>query len=206
MAVGNVPYLDFQTIKRSYSIEEIMSMSGLPFKKDGKSFRCECPVHKGGKRGLVVTPDEADDKGDPGVFYCFGAKTGGDRVALLAHVRDSKPYALFKELHEKRPDKKEAEPKPRQENRTKNSVPEEKEDTRSGGRGFQPLPYLLPDHPAVRALGILPEIAKALGIGFAPRGYHREGVAVPVRKEDGQLVGYISVSDGGVKLPPQWKL
>lgn len=190
--MGNVPYLDFQAIKRSYSIEEIMSMTGLPFKKDGKSFRCECPVHKGGKRGLVVTPDEQDDKGDAGVFYCFGAKSGGDRVALLAHVRDSKPYAIFKELAERKP----AAPV---------TVPEEKEGGSSPERGFRELPYIEPAHPSVQALGFPPEIADALGLGYAPRGHHKQRIAVPLRLADGRLVGYISLG-GDVLLPPKWHL
>lgn len=199
--MGKVPFLDFQAIKRSYSIEEIMRMTGLPFKKDGKSYRCKCPVHGGGSRGLVVTTGEADDKGDPGVFYCFGSETGGDRVALLAHVRDSKPYPVFKELAEKRPTEIEQESAP-----APATLPEEKEEGGGDGRGFRPLPYIDPNHQAVSALGFLPEIAKALGVGWCPRGHHRGGVAIPLRREDGRLVGYISLADGIVKMPPQWKL
>lgn len=207
--MGKVPYLNFQAIKRSYSVEEIMSMTGLPFKKDGKSFRCECPVHGGGDRSLVVTPTEADDKGDPGVFYCWGAKEGGDRVMLLAHVRDSKPYPVFKELHEKRlAPEKAAEPKPRREDKVDNenrTVPEEKEEGSSKERGFRELPYLEPRHPAVEALGFPPEIATALGIGHAPRGHHKQRIAVPLRLADGRLVGYVSLGSD-VRLPPKWHI
>lgn len=86
-------------------------------------------------------------------------------------------------------------------------VPEEKKDEGgSGERGFRPLPYLQADHPAVSALGFPPEIASAAGIGWAPRGYHRDGVAVPLRTENGLLLGYISLSESGVKLPPKWQL
>ena len=179
-------------------------MTGLPFKKDGNSFRCECPMHGGGKRSLVVSPTETDDKGDPGVFYCFGEKTGGDRVALLAHVRDSKPYAIFKELHEKRPQiVQETIPV---------TVPEEKSEKSdakewSGERGFRPLPYLDFENPAVLAIGIPPEVAKATGTGFAPRGLHRGRVAIPLRQADGAIVGYISIeATTVVQTPPQWNL
>lgn len=201
--MGNVPFLDFQAIKRSYSIEEIMEMTGLPWKKDGKSYRCECPVHKGGKRALAVTPDALDDKGDAGCFYCHAAETGGDRVALLAHVRDCKPYGVFKELHEARPITK-AEPSP-----APATVPEEKAPEAGkegkGGRGFRPLPYLANDDPAVLAIGIPPEIAKATGVGYAPRGLHRGRVAIPLRLADGAIVGYISIeANTVVQTPPQW--
>ncbi len=200
--MSKVPYLDFQAIKRSYSIDEIMSMTGLPFKKDGKSYRCECPVHGGGKRGLVVSPNENDEKGDVGVFYCFGEKAGGDRVALLAHVRDSKPYAVFKELAERRPSAPEKLPNS---SRMEPTVPEEKEGGSSPERGFRELPYIEPAHPSVQALGFPPEIAAALGLGYAPRGHHKQRVAVPLRLADGRLVGYISLG-GDVLLPPKWHL
>lgn len=200
--MSKVPYLDFQAIKRSYSIDEIMSMTGLPFRKDGKSYRCECPVHGGGKRGLVVSPNERDEKGDVGVFYCFGEKAGGDRVALLTHVRASKPYAVFKELAERRPAVPDLEPSP-----APIKVPEEKEKEGGVERGFKPLPYLTFDDPAVLALGIPPEVAEATGLGFAPRGLHRGRVAIPLRLADGAIVGYISIeANTSVQLPPRWSL
>lgn len=192
--MGNVPFLDFQAIKKSYSIEEIMSLTGLTYKKDGKSFRCSCPVHKGGPRSLVVSPFEKDDKGDDGVFYCHAAQVGGDRVALLAHARDSKPYAVFKELAERKP----AAPV---------TVPEEKEKEGGAERGFRPLPYLTFNDPAVLALGIPPEILEATGVGYAPRGLHRGRVAIPLRQADGVIVGYISIeANTSVQLPPRWAL
>jgi DNA primase len=191
--MSKVPYLDFQAIKLSVSITEIMEMTGLPFKRDGKSFRCECPVHKGGPRSLVVTPDQGDEKNDPGVFYCFGEKVGGDRVALLAHVRDSKPYAIFKELAERKPT-------------IPVTVPQEKEQKPRAERGFQPLDYLQAQHPSVQALGISPDVASELGIGFAPRGFHRGCVAIPVRSDDGRLSGYIGFDGSSLRSPPKWNL
>ncbi len=198
--MGTVPFLDFQAIKRAYSIDEMMSMTGLTFKKEGQSFRCECPHHGGGKRGLVVTPNKPDEKGDPGVFYCFGEKAGGDRVALLAHVRGSKPYAIFKELQAKRS------PTSQVSIETPATPPEEKEEGSSKERGFRELPYLEADHAAVPAEGFPPEIALAAGIGFAPRGHFRGEVAVPIRNKAGMLLSYISIKDGIVKMPPKWIL
>lgn len=195
--MGNVPYLDFQAIKRSYSIEEIMTLTGLQWKKDGAGYRTACPVHKGGPRSLAVSPGAKDDKGDDGVFFCHAADVGGDRVALLAHVRDSKPYAVFKELAEKRATAPAAQPE--------ESQPAQEEGR--GGRGFRPLPYLDCENPAVLALGIPPEIAKATGLGFAPRGLHRGRVAIPLRQADGAIVGYISIeATTVVQTPPQWNL
>lgn len=200
--MSKVPFLDFIAIKRNYSVEELMERTGLSFKrtKTGE-YRCECPVHKGGDRALVVNLYAKDEKGDEGVFFCHAAQVGGDRVSLLAHVRDSKPYAVFKELHDARPL---AEP-------SSATVPEEKlpprETEGEGGRGFRPLPYLQAEHDAVQAMGFQPETAQALGIGFSPRGFHRGRVALPMRTADGTLIGYISIeANTSVQLPPKWNL
>jgi DNA primase len=201
--MSKTPYLDFQAIKQSYSINELMDMTGLKFKKNGKSYRCECPIHQGGERSLVVSPDVKDDKGDLGVFFCHASNQGGDRVTLLAHVRDSKPYAIFKELAERKGTavdyQKTTVP-------IVPTIPEEKESITKGERGFQPLDYLQAVHPSVQALGISPDVARLLGIGFAPRGYHRGCVAFPVRTADGILAGYIGLDGQSVRLPPGWKL
>ena len=195
-----VKYIPFAEIKAAVSIEQVMEKCGLPFKKQGNSFRCECPVHKGGKRSLVVTPGEKDQKGDYGVFYCHAAEDGGDRIGLLAHVTGTGQYAAVKALAETyRPHLLDG-------SKAADTVPEERnEKTRSGRRGFQPLPYLQFDHGAVRATGLTPEVAETLGIGYAPRGVHRGRLAVPVRHTDGRIAGYLSF-DGGVKLPPKWQL
>ncbi|MDQ0316417.1 CHC2 zinc finger domain-containing protein [Amorphus orientalis] len=196
-------FIDFAAVKRAVSIEQVMEYAGLSMKKVGAGeYRGECPVHGGGKRALVVSLDVEDKKGDPGCFYCHAAGEGGDRIGLLAHVRKSGQYAAVKELAERfAPElfdgERETVPAP---------VPEEKEETRSGERGFKPLPYLQHEHDAVQALGFPPETAKALGIGFAPRGVHRGRIAIPLRTEAG-LAGYVSIpAEGSVQLPPKWHL
>lgn len=195
--MGNVPFIPFEEVKAAYSVEELMEMTGLKWKKDGKSFRASCPQHGGGPRSLVVTPDKNDDKGGRGCFYCHASEQGGDRVSLLAHVRNSKPYAVFKELHERKP----SAPQP---------VPEESQPAQKEGaaeRGFKPLPYLTFNDPAVLALGIPPEVLEATGLGFAPRGLHRGRVAIPLRLADGVIVGYISIeANTSVQLPPRWAI
>jgi len=55
---------------------------------------------------------------------------------------------------------------------------------------------------AVEALGFAAEDAKALGIGYCPKGIMRGTLAVPVRLEDGTLAGYLGITDA--KLPPRW--
>ena len=205
-----VKFIPFDQVKEAVSIEQVMERTGLAFKKQGQSYRCECPVHKGGKRSLVVSPNEKGQKGDDGVFYCHASGEGGDRIGLLTHVNKTDQYAAVKELAEafcpQLVSGKEQAPKPVKPASKEQTVPEkEKEEGRSGKRGFSPLPYLQSEHDAVREAGLDPEVAEALGIGFAPRGVHRGRIAIPLRLADGTIAGYLSV-DGGVKLPPKWHL
>jgi hypothetical protein len=48
-------------------------------------------------------------------------------------------------------------------------------------------------------------VAQALGIGYAPRGVLRGTVAVPLRKADGAIAGYVGLTEI-TKLPPKWHL
>ena len=73
---------------------------------------------------------------------------------------------------------------------------------REGGEQFAPLAYLDPAHEAVEMLGLDAETAKALGIGYAPKGILRGTIAVPIRLEDGTLAGYIGITEA--KLPNRW--
>lgn len=57
-----------------------------------------------------------------------------------------------------------------------------KENVDKPNEGFKPLEYLQAEHPAVEAIGFDPDVAQALGIGFAPRGVLKGTVAIPLRR------------------------
>jgi hypothetical protein len=193
------PFLDFKVIKQKVGILRIAEHAGLTLKPAGQGkYRCECPVHKGDKRGIAIDAQELDQDGIPGVFKCHASgEPGGDAIGLYAHVTGKRQYAAAKELAEAF--------KVFADTSKEVQKPEEREKGSSEERGFRELPYLQPEHPSVTALGIPPEIAKALGLGYSPRGHHKQRVAVPLRLADGQLVGYISLG-GDVLLPPKWHL
>ena len=133
----------------------------------------------GGDRAIVITPAK-------GVFFCFAAREGGDLIALAAHIRkvDVKDAAAWLDGGTV-PSKKEG---------SGNQVPPK------GNSSLEPLAYLEHEHVAVEALGFAAEDAKALGIGYCPKGIMRGTLAVPVRLEDGTLAGYIGITEA--KLPP----
>ena len=72
-------YIDFARLKEKVSIEQVASLLQLKLKAHGDQLRGECPVCKGGERGLAVTKSKS-------AFYCFSAKKGGDMIDLVAHV------------------------------------------------------------------------------------------------------------------------
>jgi hypothetical protein len=175
-----MPYVDFADIKTRLTIEKVAELLGLQLKQSNNALRGPCPVcASGGDRAIVITPAK-------GVFFCFAAREGGDLIALAAHIRkvDVKDAAAWLDGGTV-PSKKEG---------SGNQVPPK------GNSSLEPLAYLEHEHVAVEALGFAAEDAKALGIGYCPKGIMRGTVAVPVRLEDGTLAGYIGITEA--KLPP----
>lgn len=172
-------YLDFEAIKADHPIDKVAERLGLSLKQSGKQHRGKCPICEGGgDRNLVVTPEK-------GVYYCFTEAKGGDVIALVGHVRGLSAKDAAAWIAGDTPERE--------------TVPRE----RRGERGFKPLDYLDPDHEAVAAVGFNPGDARALGIGYAPRGVLRGTVAVPVRHADGTIAGYIGIQEA--RLPPKWE-
>ncbi len=174
-----MPYVDFNELKQRFKTEKVAELLGLQLKQSGQALRGPCPAcQSGGERAIVITPAK-------GVFFCFAAREGGDLIQLAAHIRkcDVKDAAAWLDG---------------------GTVPSKKEDSRepSSPKGNSSLAYLEHDHVAVEALGFTAADAKALGIGYAPKGILRGTVAVPVRLEDGTLAGYIGITEA--KLPPRW--
>lgn len=181
-------YVDFAQIKAATTMADVVKMLGLKLKQNGNQWRGKCPICKlASDRSLAIT----EHKG----FYCFQDGKGGDCIALVAHISgiSAKEAALaiakWKGLT------------PADRARSQAHEPE----SEAGGmetKKLQPLAYLEHDHDAVTAIGFDPEIAKELGIGYAPKGLMRGTVAVPVRDEHGDIRGYIGITDA--KLPPDF--
>lgn len=187
-----MPYVDFDDLKQRFNIEQVAQLLGLTLTRKGDQLRGECPVCKSGRNGLSITPGYRNKDGSTGAFYCFGPKReNGDLVQLVAHVRNTDAHSAAKWL-----------------------AGDSKNSTRSPGRGtvhrtqseqgFPPLDYLEPENEAVTlGLGFAPEIAKELGIGYAPKGILRGTVAIPIRDETGELRGYIGIAEA--TLPASFK-
>lgn len=167
--------VDFAAIKRQVTIEQIASWLQLETTKANGQLRSPCPVHDGGKRSLVITPDR-------GIFYCFAPRCqiGGDLIALAAHCLKLETRDAAIEIQ-----------------KAFNQKPEAPE-------GLQKVAeYLEHEHIAVQALGITPELAAALSIGYAPKGILKGRVLIALRTSDGEIAGYAGYSE---TLEPKLKL
>lgn len=155
--------LDFQDIKNRVLITDAAAWLGLDIIKGGDQYRCECPIHGGGKRALVITPAK-------GLFTCFGVGSPpypwGDVIKLVEHVHQvsakeaAQALATQFLLHPQR------------------KLP-------PGG-----LDYLKPEHASIQALGVSPETAKHFKAGYAEKGIMRGRFAIPVLFENGSPVHY----------------
>lgn len=187
--------IDFQALKQAVSFADAVDKLGLELKPSGNQMRGVCPACKaGGDRALVVT----EGKG----FFCFAAQKGGDVIALAAHILDVsvKDAAQFlaagtvttskvntststsaQEVCQ--PVKAPPPPVP---------APEDNRLEKVGAR-------LLHEHQEVQALGLTPEMAEELGIGYDKRGVLRGRVLFPLYK-DGELAGFMGYAADLVPL------
>ncbi len=161
-------YVDFAALKERVPIADAVRFLGLKLRQRHDQLRGPCPAcNSGGDRALVITPAKQ-------AFYCFGGRTGGDIIALVAHVRgtDMKDAAAFLQ----------AQTGGSSSGPTGHSSPEErvKGDTNQGARVLKPLTYLEPDHVLVRALCLDAETCTAFGAGYAPKGILRGRLAIPI--------------------------
>ena len=182
--------LDFNEVKQRVSIEEAVARLGLVIStKSAHAMRAACPAcGTGGDRAIAITPAKR-------LFYCFAADKGGDQIALVAHIKGLpvREAALWM-VGEQVPDKVQ----------NSTSTVRKEHANNSPVSGFRELDYLEADHAAVEALGFDLAAAMALGIGYAPKGILRGTVAIPLRLEDGTLVGYAGITEA--RLPKELHL
>lgn len=169
-------FIDFKAIKALATLHQIADWLGLTVKND----RCQCPRNEGDVRELVLNADRQS-------WTCFGCKknypnerNSGDGIQLVAHVLqvDQKQAATH--------------------------IQTRFHGYKAAPKGLPPegLVYLQFDHPDVQELGLSPEKAEDLGIGFAPRGTMIRHVLFPLRDSKGFLLGYVGFPKGTkLKLP-----
>ena len=176
--------VDFKNVRDTVDIVRVAEWLGLTLSKRfmAEQLRCECPVNGGGKRALVITPSINR-------YYCFAneCREGGDSVQLAAKVlkipmRDAALKLQSQFLNG---------------TYRQDFTPQEKlakvEDK------------LVFEHDEVQKLGLSPEQAKTLGIGWMPGGTMPKKLLLPVRTREGDCIGYVGIPSGtDLKVPKAW--
>lgn len=169
-----MPFVDFAELKTRVSIEDAVNLLGLALKPHGLQKRGGCPTCKaGGERALVVTPSK-------GLFYCFAQKTGGDQIALVAHIKACTLSEAASFLGG--------------ETASKPTIPSTVPPAPANKKpGFDPEAYaarLDPAHASLASIGISAETLRIFRSGFASSGSNRGRLALPLHDRDGHLLGY----------------
>jgi len=209
--MSKLPFVPFDPLKERVNIIDVMNALPLEMvaqKRPGE-WRGKCPACQSADKSLVVT----DGKG----YTCYSRRgqameAQGDVIQLVRHVLDlNEPLeaahwivdAFHLDIDELRGKKTVTKPstvltkKPIEEGSRGANPPIVAQ------RGMRPLEHLEPEHEAVTALGLIPDDARRIGVGYAPRGVMKGTVAWPVRLSDGTLIGYIGLS--AAILPSNWR-
>ncbi|MCC3246438.1 hypothetical protein LG047_14110 [Methylocystis sp. WRRC1] len=181
--------IDFDELKRTVSMEQVIAYLGLPRLKQRspKQWKGACPFCNG-VDCFVVTSDGGRDK--TGAFNCFKCPAGGDQIELASLVRGNPrkdpngAYAAAKELYEKLCAAGEALTR-------SNASPQPRRERRSGFDAEAYAKSLDPGHEALTGLGVDAETLRAWSAGYANSGVNRGRLALPVATKDGTIVGYM---------------
>jgi DNA primase len=182
-----MPFIDFQEVKRSVSIEQAAEKLNLQLKPSASQLRGPCPAcGDGDERTLAITPAR-------NLFYCFSAKKGGDQIELVCHITglDVKDAAEYLSPHSREA--------------AHHSSPQKQEARKEVKKEtvFDPVAFAskLAFTDEVAALGLTEADATRLGIGWHPQ---RKAVYFPQKDDTGFVCGFIGWKDGKLVMPPRW--
>lgn len=193
--------VNFDRLKEDVSFGQVITMLDLRLKREGSDWRGRCPACKDDSKrpALWISPTH---------FRCHASAEShakGDIINLVRHVRGLRNREAAEAIaehfgidHSQKP-----EPASPQVPARSQPAPVAREEPRKGT--FDPekiLSELAYEHEAVAALGLKPDQAEALGIGFKKAGLHARMVVFPLYR-DGAIVGFAGL-DGGLKLPKQF--
>jgi DNA primase len=177
-----MPFVDFAELKTRVSIEQAAQMLGLTLTLHGSQYRGACPVcQTGGDRALIVTPAK-------GLFYCFAKKTGGDVIALTAHIRGIPVKEAADHLDRTFGTVQNSTGTVSKRHATAPQAPEARKQP-----AFDPEAYaarLDASHASLAPLGLSAETLKAWKAGYSNSGTNRGRLAIALHDRDGNTIGF----------------
>lgn len=186
-------FVDFDEVRGKFSILEVAVrlLAAQLTQEAANKYRGPCP-YCGDKRSFRVTTD-AGSHGQ-GMAGCFKCGPKGDVIAMVSKKFNIKANDAAELIMERMGG---------------NSIPGTSKVDSTGNstvpdKLLKVAEGLEHEHEEVQVLGITPDTAKALGIGYKPRGVLAGRVLFPVY-QNGQLAGYVGYApdlDPAFKFPP----
>ena len=177
-------YVDFQHLKATISIEQVLDMLGIKhLKPHGQALRGVCPICQiGNDRTFVVTPAKNS-------FFCFSEKTGGDIIELVArfHRIPQKEGAQRIAQHFGQGGAATATPP--------NEATKPPLDTHASG--FDPKAYLAsldPTHAALKDCGVQEQTIRDFDGGYCTRGLNRGRLVLPIHDGGGTVLAFMGLA------------
>ncbi len=187
-----MPFVDFAELKTRVSIEQATQMLGLKLTPHGSQYRGACPTcQSGGDRALVVTPAK-------GLFYCFAKRSGGDAIALTAHIRGIPVKEAADQLDRAFGTVQNSTGTVSKNRATVPQAPEARKQL-----AFDPEAYaarLDASHASLAPLGLSAETLKAWKAGYSNSGTNRGRLAIALHDRDGNVLGFAGRSLGDEQL------
>ena len=177
-----MPFVDFAELKTRVSIEQAAQLLGLNLTPAASQLRGPCPICKtGGDRALIITPAK-------GLFYCFAKKTGGDAIALTAHIRGTSVKDAAEELSRAFGTVQNGTSTVSKTRATAPQAPEARKQP-----AFDPEAYaarLDASHASLAPLGLSAETLKVWKAGYSNSGTNRGRLAIALHDRDGNILGF----------------
>jgi DNA primase len=185
-------FIDYAAVKAAASIHQVaISMLKLTLTQKGDQYRGQCPIHKGGNRGFVITATK-------NLWHCFDGCGGGDQIELVSRLRgnpsrDQKGQRdaaheiarFFGTVHDA--------PAGTSHDSTARATPPRTPAAAPAPTAFDPVAYaarLDVEHETLASLGISPETYRHFKCGYASSGLNRGRLALPMHDTQGTILGF----------------
>ena len=201
-------WIDFKLLKQQLSFQQVLAHYGIKATKDGEAHvKACCPFHDDKRPSLGIDLNRK-------IWQCFACKTSGNVLDFITRMEGHDPVApgairkgaeiaveimsvdlqahkaakgVRKDQVRAKPVQSEAaEPPP---------VPSQEQEGIETDDSLEnePLSFELKlekSHAYMKAKGFKPSTYEAFGIGYCKRGMMKGRVCFPLRRADGELVGY----------------
>jgi DNA primase len=186
-ATAVTEFVDFNTIKRAVSMEQVLEHYGLTprLRRSGDGFRGVCPIHHG------HNPTQFRVSTARNTWVCFGdCGSGGSVLDFVSRIEKvslheaaqliQQWFSVLAPVNLSQSEKSVHATKAASNNH--DDLPNE------------PLPFTLSDlgstHPYLMSRALLPETIATFGVGYCAKGLMAGRIAIPIHNAAGEIVAY----------------